>query len=177
MEKGDETRENHDSWDESENNQPPPQQNIRPAMRQCNSFSSTATNMPHEISVETLNETKPPKRPISKNNITEVPCSGNYHLSTSQNFENCCLIQVAEGAFDDRLCFHVRCKHLQLAFYQLKFCNSLNFVPFFRHRPSFFHGSKNHFHIKEDNPKPAITDIADKYVFCSFILPTSWFSI
>ncbi|XP_028396066.1 uncharacterized protein LOC114520061 [Dendronephthya gigantea] len=134
IETGDETGGNRDSWDESDDNRSPPlQQNFKPAMRACNSFSSNATRMPVEISMETtLPETKPPKKTMIRNDVIEVPCSGNYHLATTQNLENCCLIQVAEGAFDDR------------------------------HRPSFFHGSKNHFHIKEDNPRPAITDIADK---------------
>ncbi|XP_046849269.1 uncharacterized protein LOC124442809 isoform X3 [Xenia sp. Carnegie-2017] len=50
----------------------------------------------------------------------------------NQNFENCGLIQVAECAYDDR------------------------------YKPSFFHGSKNHFLIKQDEPRPVITDIVDK---------------
>ena len=53
-------------------------------------------------------------------------------LSLNHTSGNCCMIQISDAAFDDR------------------------------YRPSFFHGSKNHFHIKEEEPRASITDIADK---------------
>ena len=85
FENGDEVTMNHDSWDDSENDA---------KMRQNAQHQSTSESdkrMRQHLSLDSSHEAK-------HYGLGMMGNEGGYH----QNFENCCLIQVAGGPFDDR---------------------------------------------------------------------------
>jgi hypothetical protein len=97
---GEEVQMNHDSWDDSENES---------QMQQSHGHQSgtdTKTTKRELVMDRSWEANHKPQRTKGNNDgrggVMEI-AYGNHHFNTNQNFENCCLIQVAEGAFDDRL--------------------------------------------------------------------------
>ena len=105
---GDEIQMNHDTWDDSENESQMPQHDARQLQqndrRQIGHGHQTPTDTKTKQGppMETSYKPKHKLMRIKDNEGGNEISYGNQHFSMNQNFENCCLVQVAEGAFDDR---------------------------------------------------------------------------
>ena len=107
IETGDEIHTNHDTWDDSENESQMQQSdghqhNDRHQLGHSYHQTVTGTRTKQELSMDTSYEPEHKLVRIKENDERNGMFNGNHHFSTNQTFDNCCLIQVAEGAFDDR---------------------------------------------------------------------------
>ncbi len=99
IETGDEMQMNHESWDDSDNES---QMQQKSSHRSAIITKTTKQEVPMGRRQEAGHKPQRTKGDKGGMGVTEMSYE-NHHFSTNQNFENCCLIQVAEGAFDDRL--------------------------------------------------------------------------
>ena len=118
IETGDEMKTTgHDSWDDSENESQMPQshsqqiqKNVGQKMQQTNRHvhqppTETKSNR-QELTIGANPKTTYHLRALKKDegddDIMKMSYEKYQSFSSNQNFENCCLIQVAQGPFDDR---------------------------------------------------------------------------
>ena len=106
IESGDEIHTSHDSWDDSETESPIHTSIKGRELPMVTNTTKRAMVVDTSSGVEPTKVTKVTKlhgRMEQADRVEAMKMPYQHHLSMNQNFENCCMIQVSEGAFDDRL--------------------------------------------------------------------------
>ena len=115
----------HDSWDESaSSSQPSPKTVHKPRQKMGKGLAiSQHVNNPESIHQATTKAAAgrfhhDDRRPLASAGL--APAHHLQHLDSSLNFENCCLVQVNQGPFDDRLSSTALLLYIAVAYFKFE---------------------------------------------------------